>query len=138
MLGVLIQYIIPTPPPWMLLMDEKIQEANFYRVDVLLHFKLFKSIYSQSKLVCGAFPSLHTAWPSIIFFGGQYWIGKWFCLGHVCLIAFAALYSMHHYLIDILFGILLAFISCEIGKKIIEIENEEDNNDKKLKQFIIV
>ncbi|RNA12195.1 Inositol phosphorylceramide synthase catalytic subunit AUR1 [Brachionus plicatilis] len=115
MIGVIIQYMVPTPPPWMVLMENKIPEANFHRVDNFLGIKIFKTIYSFSKLVCGAFPSLHTAWPSIILFGEVLWIGRWFCVLHVCLIAFSAVYSMHHYIIDVLTGILLAYISCKIA-----------------------
>ncbi|RNA12205.1 Inositol phosphorylceramide synthase catalytic subunit AUR1 [Brachionus plicatilis] len=110
MIGVIIQYMVPTPPPWMVLMENKIPEANFYRVDNFLGIKIFKTIYSFSKLVCGAFPSLHTAWPSIILFGKNFWIGRRFCVLHVCLIAFSAVYSMHHYIIDVLSGIFLSFI----------------------------
>ena len=127
-IGVLIQIIFPTPPPWMLLMQTKIPEANFYRVDMYIGFGLFKTIYAQSKIVCGAFPSLHVAWPSVILFNGQHWIGRWFCIAHVCLISFGAVYSMHHYLIDIVFGMLLAFVSCKIGKTItLEKESKVEN-----------
>ncbi|CAF0978084.1 unnamed protein product [Brachionus calyciflorus] len=129
MFGVLIQYCFPTPPPWMLLMDKSIPEANFFRVDTLIGFKLFKSLYAQSKLVCGAFPSLHTAWPSVIYFSGNYWIGRWFCFAHVCLIAFSAVYSMHHYLIDVVFGILLAFLSNELSR-CFSFVDDGDNKEK--------
>lgn len=119
MIGILIQYIIPTPPPWMTLMENKIPEANFFRVDNFLKIKLFKTIYSQSKLTCGAFPSLHTAWPSIILFGNVLWTSRWICVTHVFLIAFSAVYSMHHYIIDVISGILLAFISCNISNSVL-------------------
>ena len=118
MIGVLIQYIIPTPPPWMILMEKKIPEANFFRVDNFFKIKIFKTIYSHSKLTCGAFPSLHTSWPSVILFGNVLWASRWICISHVFLIAFSAIYSMHHYIIDVLSGILLAYISSTISNHI--------------------
>ena len=116
MIGVILQYIIPTPPPWMILMKEQIPEANFYKVDDFFKIKIFKTIYSHSKLICGAFPSLHTSWPSVILFSNFFWISRWKCILHVFFVSFAAIYSIHHYLSDVLMGILLSYISCKISK----------------------
>ena len=107
---VLCQYIVPTPPPWMFLSPARSlqPEANFANVDSLLHMQLFKRIYASSPLVCGAFPSVHTAWPSVILFLRP-WISRTFARIHVGLIAFAAVYSGHHYFIDVIFGLALAW-----------------------------
>lgn len=117
-MSTVLQHIIPTAPPW-LLAEDKPPEANFARVDAAIQLNLFKSIYAMSTCVCGAFPSIHAAWPTVILFT-QPWIGKWFCWGHVGLIMFAAVYSMHHYIIDVLFGFVFAWISCMIGKYIMK------------------
>ena len=105
---VIIQYLVPTPPPWLLSNARIINpEANFVNIDALLHINLFKRIYSNSPLVCGAFPSVHTAWPTVILFLRP-WISTGFSRLHVILIGFAAVYSGHHYFIDVLFGFAVA------------------------------
>lgn len=124
-ISVLLQYIIPTAPPWML--AKKPPEGNFERVDAVMELEFFKSIYSMSTCVCGAFPSLHTAWPTVILFTKP-WIGKWFAWLHVCLIAFAAVYSMHHYIIDVVCGFALAWCSCKLGNYILKIVPLENLN----------
>ena len=119
--GVLIQYLIPTPPPWMYLKGAEIisPEANFARVDSLLYINLFKNIYSKNTLVCGAFPSLHTAWPTIILFIRP-WFNRNFCKFHVIAICFSAVYSGHHYIIDVLFGFILAAFFAKISSFLID------------------
>ena len=109
--GVLSQSVFPTPPPWMLKkhMENTIPEANFARVDSFLSINLFKNIYAKSPLVCGAFPSLHTAWP-IIILCIRPWISVHFCRIHVLLIVFAAIYSGHHFVIDVVFGLVYAWV----------------------------
>jgi hypothetical protein len=126
LIGVLIQWLLPTPPPWSLGWKDasgtvmKLQpEGNFARVDSLLGFNIFKSIYRRNKITMGAFPSLHISWPSAILFTKP-WIGKWFCWVHVVLIGFAAVWSMHHWILDILVGFGLSFLSCKMAKYLIQ------------------
>jgi membrane-associated phospholipid phosphatase len=115
--GVIFQYMFPTPPPWML--ANLAPEAKFHNFDKIFHTNLFKNIYSQSPLVCGAWPSLHMAWPSIIF-SLRPWFGKTFSLLHVLLIGFSAVYSSHHYFIDVLFGFVLAFVLTNMCANVID------------------
>lgn len=132
-IGVLLQYTFPTPPPWLVM--GKSPEANFVRVDEMTHIPIFHLIYSNSPLVCGAFPSLHTAWPAVILFNENPWIGKWFCWLHVFLIGSAAMYSTHHYLIDVLAGFALAFLCCQIGTVCIQSFHLKNNNKQKQEQI---
>ena len=129
--GVLVQYALPTPPPWMI-PPAKVElsssatptfiplppEGNFCRIDRILGFALFKKLYAQNSLVCGAFPSLHTAWPTVLLFTKP-WIGRWFCWMHVGLIAFAAMWSLHHWVLDIVFGFGIGWICCKASKALI-------------------
>ena len=98
----------------MLTLNKSPPEAGFSRVDALFNMKLFNSIYSNSPLKCGAFPSLHATWPCLILFTKP-WISKWFALAHASLIAFAAVYSTHHFVIDVAFGVLFAWLSCQLS-----------------------
>jgi hypothetical protein len=118
-LCVIIQYVVPTPPPWMFSNTHLGPEAKFRNFDALFQINLFKNIYSKSPLVCGAWPSLHTAWPSIIF-SLRPWFNKTVALLHVLLIGFSAIYSGHHYLIDVLFGFIVAFVLTNYSIRFVE------------------
>lgn len=115
--AIVVQYQVPTPPPWML--RGMSPEANFYRIDEMTGLGIFKRLYAASSLLSGSFPSLHTAWPAIVLFVSP-WTNTALCVCHVTLIAFAAVYSMHHYALDIVFGLMFAWISCRIGSRTVE------------------
>ena len=118
-LSVIIQLVFPTASPWFVdsavldqhgnIVYEYANEAGFKRLDSVLPFAIFHNIYSASPLKFGAFPSLHIAWPTIVFLNHP-WFGKKFAGIHILWITLAALYSTHHYLIDALGGILMAVI----------------------------
>jgi len=116
---VFVQFVFPTAPPWFVdsavydhngnFLQSGNNEAGFARLDALIGHSLFHGIYSKSPLKFGAFPSLHVAWPAIILVNNP-WVSKKFAWFHVFWIAWAALYSNHHYGVDALGGILLVFI----------------------------
>ena len=118
-LAVLFQFTFPTASPWFVdsaILDqhgkviyEYPNEAGFKRLDEILGFGVFHGIYSQSPLKFGAFPSLHVAWPTIVFLNNP-WFGKKVAAVHVAWITLAAVYSTHHYLTDALGGILLSVL----------------------------
>lgn len=119
LVAVFIQFVCPTAPPWFVdsvvydhngkFLQSGFNEAGFARLDALIGHSIFHGIYSKSPLKFGAFPSLHVAWPAIILVN-EPWIGKRFAWFHVIWIAWAALYSNHHYGVDALGGIILVFI----------------------------
>ena len=118
-LAVLFQATFPTAPPWFtdsavldehgVVIFEAPNEAAFKRIDSMFGVSLFHGIYSKSPVKFGAFPSLHVAWPMVVFLNHP-WGGKKVGAIHVVWIILAALYATHHYLIDALGGILLAVI----------------------------
>lgn len=121
-LAVTFHFLFPTSPPWFnesaiygpegQLMSAAHNEAGFQRIDAIIRLPLFREIYANAPVTHGSFPSLHAAFPAIIFFNGS-WVahGGWkFGLCHLILISWAALYSHHHYLLDIIGGILLSFL----------------------------
>ena len=126
-LSVLTQLFLPTAPPWYnesAVYDEDgnvisfaFNEAGFQRTDAYFGYLLFHEMYSKSPITFGSFPSLHVAFPTVILFNGS-WISWKFGLFHVCLIAWAAMYSHHHYLIDAIGGFLLTFFTYQVYHRI--------------------
>jgi len=117
--ALIIQFLFPTAPPWFVdsavfdsqghFISSGPNEAGFHRLDTLIGARFFHGIYSASPLKFGAFPSLHVAWPAIILVNGP-WVGKNFARLHVAWISWAAMYSNHHYLVDVLAGIFIVFM----------------------------
>lgn len=119
--AVSFQFLFPTAPPWFndsavydskgSLINYGYNEAGFQRIDALINMPVFHEMYSNSPVTFGSFPSIHAAFPAIIFLNGS-WVahGGWkYGLCHILLISWAALYSHHHYLVDVIGGYLLSF-----------------------------
>lgn len=115
LLGFVVYYIYPAAPPWY------IQQYGFQfnphtpgntaglgRFDHYFHVSVFSSLYAKSSNVFAAMPSLHAAYPLIVFYYGlvtrRGWWNILFCTIMVG-IWFAAVYSSHHYVLDVLAGI---------------------------------
>ena len=75
-------------------------------MDNLFNFKVFHSLYGLNKLICGAFPSLHVGWPTVIAMNQI--VHPYFGITYVTLIGSAAVYSRHHWIIDIVFGFAIS------------------------------
>lgn len=115
LLGFVIYYAYPAAPPWY------VQQYGFQfnphtpgntaglgRFDSLLHVSVFAGLYAKSSNVFAAMPSLHASYPLIVLYYGirtkQGWINLLF--GTIMAgIWFAAVYSSHHYVLDVLAGI---------------------------------
>ena len=119
LLAVLFQATFPTAPPWFVdsaVLDEHgtvifevPNEAAFRRIDRFFGISLFHGIYSKSPVKFGAFPSLHVAWPVVVFLNHPW--GGWRVGGtHIVWITWAALYATHHFFIDALGGMLLVVL----------------------------
>lgn len=117
MIAVIFHTVFPTAPPYLVeytvfdqhggIVYEPPNEAGFSRFDKLVGFSVFHNLYAQSPLRFGAFPSLHIAMPTVILLIHP-WFGKRAAVVHVVWISLASLYSVLHYLIDVLGGIALA------------------------------
>ena len=77
---------------------------------------MFHNIYGLNKLVCGAFPSIHVQWPSVIALNGV--VSPYFGAGYVLWIVTAAIYSEHHWISDVLTGLTIAVIMTYLAKKV--------------------
>jgi len=120
LLGFVCYYIYPAAPPWYAMnfgfdpiLSTPGNMAGLARFDQLIHYPLFESIYGRNSNVFAAFPSLHSAYLLITLF---YSIQGKSPITISAIIAFfmvgiwlTAVYTAHHYIIDVLGGIACAF-----------------------------
>ncbi len=115
-------YIHPAAPPWYVDLhgfglDTSVHgnAAGLARFDELIGVPVFSSIYTRNSNVFAAVPSLHCAYPVVMLYYGVknnrkglssvsgilmvlFMIGIWF----------SAVYSGHHYIIDVILGVICA------------------------------
>ncbi|CAF3310358.1 unnamed protein product [Rotaria socialis] len=113
-LGFVIYYIVPAAPPWYIElygfdMNMKVpgSPAGFIQFDKLTGIKVFSSMYSKNANVFAAIPSLHAAYPLITVLYGSLSKRLWVHIGFVLFtlsVWFSAVYSRHHYVLDVLAG----------------------------------
>lgn len=118
LLGFIGYYIYPAAPPWYI----QIYGFHFYpetpgntggliRFDEYIHFPVFQTIYTKGSNVFAAMPSLHSSYPVIVLYYGVRNSLRWrniFLITVMLGIWFAAVYSSHHYVLDVIAGILCA------------------------------
>jgi len=128
LLGFMVYYIYPAAPPWYVAnygFDLHIgvpgSRAGLARFDELIHYPLFEGIYNKNANVLAAMPSLHAAYPVIVlYFGLKKKVG-WFNLLFTVFVAgiwFSAVYSGHHYIIDVMAGALLTLPVLFVSEKL--------------------
>ncbi|RNI21873.1 phosphatase PAP2 family protein [Rufibacter latericius] len=118
LLGFAAYYLYPAAPPWYVQLygfdfipKTPGNMAGLFRFDAFFQINLFRGMYAKGSNVFAAMPSLHSAYPLIVVFyafknrlkaatlvAGVIMVGIWF----------AAVYTSHHYILDVLFGILCA------------------------------
>jgi membrane-associated phospholipid phosphatase len=116
-----IGYIIfPAAPPWYylkygaeILHNVPNSAAEFVRFDQLVGIPVYENMYKNGTNTFGAMPSMHAAFPLVltyyaIKFGNKILV----TLFAISLIAiwFGAIYSNHHYILDLIAGICCAII----------------------------
>ncbi|SDE23694.1 phosphatase PAP2 family protein [Pedobacter soli] len=120
LLGFVVYYLFPAAPPWYVqthgfnfIAGTPGNTAGLARFDQFFNITLFKGIYSKGSNVFAAMPSLHSSYPLIVVYytlknklGGiniffiTVMVGIWF----------SAVYSSHHYCLDVLAGISCAIL----------------------------
>ncbi len=118
--GFVIYYLYPAAPPWYvnlygfdLHLGVPGNRAGLARFDELTGIPIFENIYNKNANVLAAMPSLHAAYPVIVlYYGIKARLGKinWLFLVFMLGIWFSAVYSGHHYIIDIIVGASVALI----------------------------
>jgi hypothetical protein len=120
LLGFVVYYVYPAAPPWY------VQQHGFEflpltpgnvggleRFDTLFNTHTFHSLYAKSSNVFAAMPSLHASYPLIVlFYGIKNKLGKINLVFAAIMVGiwFAAVYNSHHYVLDVLAGIICGTI----------------------------
>jgi len=118
-LGFIIYYLYPAAPPWYVQYHgfefhagTRSNTAGLAKFDNYFHAGIFKSIYSKGSNVFAAMPSLHSSYPVVVlYYGLKNRLGliniffTMVMLGIWC----TAIYASHHYILDVLAGIICAF-----------------------------
>jgi membrane-associated phospholipid phosphatase len=107
--------LLPAAPPWYVAthglgpadVNTLPSPAALVRFDALVGFPYFAELYRRSTDVFGAIPSLHCAYPLVVFLYarelGKPWLGA-VLFAFYLLVMFSAVYLQHHYLLDALLG----------------------------------
>jgi len=127
LVGFCIYYIYPAAPPWYF---DKYGAAEIYNIqgsaaqlvefDQLIGYPLFTNIYTKNSNVFAAVPSLHAAYPVVTWFYAYkkgLKTASFLIFIDIIGIWFAAVYSFHHYVIDVLLGLMCAVFSIFIFEK---------------------
>lgn len=128
-IGITLYYLYPAAPPWYVYENGFEFVANapgsasfLSRFDSLIGTPIFQGIYGKSSNVFGAIPSLHAAYPVITsFYLIKYKYHKLAILSVILMLGtwFGAVYSMQHYIIDVVLGVFCAIIAILICEKIL-------------------
>ena len=126
-IGFIIYYIYPAAPPWYVqhygfqfIAHTPGNTAGLQRFDNFFHAGIFNSLYAKSSNVFAAMPSLHSSYPLItLYYGIKNRLGAINIVFAIIMfgIWFAAVYSSHHYILDVLAGITCAIIGIFIFQK---------------------
>jgi hypothetical protein len=119
-IGFVVYYLYPAAPPWYIQLHgfEFIAHtpgntAGLIRFDNYFNVPVFQSIYSKSSNVFAAMPSLHSSYPVIVlYYGIKNRLGAVNVFFTIVMLGiwFTAIYTSHHYVLDVLAGICTAGI----------------------------
>lgn len=130
LVGFVGYYIHPAAPPWYVLehgftpvLNTPGSVAGLARFDSLVGAPVFHSIYCNNSNVFAAVPSLHAAYMLVATIYAIISRQNKLCIGifaFICMgIWWTAVYSTHHYIIDVLLGILTTFVALFILERLL-------------------
>jgi membrane-associated phospholipid phosphatase len=119
LLGFVVYYAFPAAAPWYMQLygnnfipNTPGNIAGLAGFDNYFNVTVFKSLYAKSSNVFAAMPSLHSAYPMIVFYYGRKTNLPVLVKGLLGLVVvgiwFSAVYTSHHYVLDVLAGITCA------------------------------
>lgn len=130
LVGFVGYYIHPAAPPWYVLehgftpvLNTPGSVAGLGRFDALVGAPVFHSIYCNNSNVFAAVPSLHAAYMLVATIYAIISRQHKLCIGifaFICMgIWWTAVYSTHHYIIDVLLGILTTIVALLILERLL-------------------
>ena len=130
LLGFVGYYIHPASPPWYVMnygfepvLHTPGNVAGLGRFDELVGFPIFHSIYGKNANVFAAVPSLHAAYMLVTTIYAVMSRKRWYTIllfAFICLgIWWTAVYSGHHYIIDVTLGILTSIVGILLMENVV-------------------
>ena len=129
LLGFVIYYVYPAAPPWYyhnegakFIPGTIGNTAGLQKFDDYFDIAVFQNLYQKSSNVFAAMPSLHSSYPLIVVYYGLKKRLGWVNIVFVIVtlgIWFAAVYTSHHYILDVLAGIVCAILGIFIFDKLL-------------------
>lgn len=130
LVGFVGYYIHPAAPPWYVIehgftpvLNTPGNVAGLGRFDALVGAPVFHSIYCNNSNVFAAVPSLHAAYMLVATIYAVISRQNKLCIGifaFICMgIWWTAVYSTHHYIIDVLLGILTTIVALLILERLL-------------------
>ncbi|MFT4663817.1 MAG: hypothetical protein ACI8YQ_001218 [Polaribacter sp.] len=123
-LGLLFQFLYPAAPPWYVdlhgfepIYNTPGNPGALIEVDEYFGISLFRGMYDMNGNVFAAIPSLHCAFPIILlYFAAAKRLKGWFTFALIMMVStwFAAVYTNHHYVIDVILGISTGILAVSI------------------------
>jgi hypothetical protein len=118
-LGFIVYYLHPAAPPWYVadhgcevILGTPASVAGLARFDQLTGTGIFRALYGQNSNVFAAIPSLHAAYMVVaLWYALQNKSARYVTILFVLImlgIWWTAVYTTHHYVIDVLLGIMTA------------------------------
>lgn len=120
LVGVLIQLCFPAAPPWYKIRNG-LEPANYSmqgspgglgRIDQLLGVDMYTTAFSNSPVIFGAFPSLHSgcAVMEVLFMCWVFPRARVLWWTYACWLWWLTMYLTHHYFIDLIGGAVLLLL----------------------------
>lgn len=130
LLGFVGYYIHPASPPWYVMnygfhavLHTPGNVAGLGRFDAMTGLNIFHGIYGKNANVFAAVPSLHAAYMLVTTIYAVMSHKRWYTIAlfaFICLgIWWTAVYSGHHYIIDVSLGILTSIIGVLLMEKVV-------------------
>jgi hypothetical protein len=120
LIGFVIYYVYPAAPPWYyqlhgntFILGTPGNTGGLSRFDSYFNTPVFASIYSKSSNVFAAMPSLHSSYPVIVlYYGLRNKLGLFNIFFIIVMLGiwFTAIYTSHHYVLDVIAGICCAIV----------------------------
>lgn len=120
--GAVLYMLFPSAPPWYVMrygpgpanLHALPSAAGAARFDALLGIHYFRDFYERNSDVFGSMPSMHVAFPLMCtwFTWKDGWRWRIPTIAFTLLVCFSAVYLGHHWIVDVLAGLLISVGAC--------------------------